>query len=177
MGRGRSAPRRRAHRAPHAGRLGVRARTPHKPRAFPRLTPRPEVPRFYPAPRITPRRSRRACRTAGPRPHARLPEARAPKVTRLEDARAPRRPKFSAAPCRIATRAVWALPALLTGQSRLPRSASWRVETSCRSGRPSIRSQSRSSRRAEPPRATAGLQGRHGGMHGELPKLSCRRPT
>jgi hypothetical protein len=69
MGRGRSAPRRRARRVsrPCVGRLGVRARTPSKPRAFPRLTPRPEVPRFYPAPRVAPRRLRRtrACRAPG----------------------------------------------------------------------------------------------------------------
>jgi hypothetical protein len=49
---------RRASR-PCADRLGIRARTPPKPRAFPRLTPLPEVPRFYPAPRVAPRRLRR----------------------------------------------------------------------------------------------------------------------
>jgi hypothetical protein len=46
---------------PCDGHLGVRARTPPEPRAFPRLTPRPEVPRFYPAPCVAPRRPRRTC--------------------------------------------------------------------------------------------------------------------
>jgi hypothetical protein len=60
-----------------------RGRTPFPgPRAFPRPTPRPGAPRFFPAPRVAPRRSRRtrACRTPGgppvrpaPRPYARRP--------------------------------------------------------------------------------------------------------
>jgi hypothetical protein len=52
-----------ARRAPRPcdGHLGVRARTPPEPRAFPRLTPRPEVPRFYPAPCVAPRRPLRTC--------------------------------------------------------------------------------------------------------------------
>jgi hypothetical protein len=52
---------------PRVGRLGVRARTPPKPRAFPRLAPRPEMPHFYPAPRVAPRRPSRtpACRAPG----------------------------------------------------------------------------------------------------------------
>jgi hypothetical protein len=60
-----------------------RGRTPFPgPRAFPRPTPRPGAPRFFPAPRVTPRRSRRtrACRAPGgppvrpvPRPYARRP--------------------------------------------------------------------------------------------------------
>jgi hypothetical protein len=70
---------RRASR-PCADRLGIRARTPPKPRAFPRLTPLPEVPRFYPAPRVAPRRLRRtrarphrADRRSVPRPAVRVP--------------------------------------------------------------------------------------------------------
>jgi hypothetical protein len=52
--------------------------------------------------------------------------------------------------------------------SRLPRSAPWHAGTSRRSDLPSIRSRSRSLRVPSLPQATAGLPGRHGGLHGEL---------
>jgi hypothetical protein len=56
-----------------AGRLGVLARTPPRPHAFPRTTPCPEVPRFYPAPYA---HAPRTGQTADPfhaRPYARWP--------------------------------------------------------------------------------------------------------
>jgi hypothetical protein len=69
------------------GRLGIRARTPPEPRAFPRLTPRLEVPCFYPAPHVAPRRPRRTRARRAP-PYARRPRLRR---TTAESTPSPRR--------------------------------------------------------------------------------------
>jgi hypothetical protein len=118
---------------------------------------------------------RRTRRTAGPRPHARLPEARA-----LPRSHASRPCTHQGASRSVPPRAASPLapygrcPHCPSGKPPAAVSPPWHAGTSRRSGHPSIRSRSQSSRVPSLPRATAGppsvQRGRRRGT------LSCALP-